>query len=397
MKKVFMFLIAIICTFISCNDKYPDLEDGLYAEFTTDKGVMVTQLYYDDAPATVANFVALAEGNHPMVDSAYANKPFYNGLKFHRIIKNFMIQGGDPLGTGSGNPGYKFHDEVTPDRRHDTIGVLSMANSGYATNGSQFFITHKATPHLDGYDAAGNLKNCQNIGVRNPRNRVSCHTVWGQLVIGFDVLDSIANVEMANPRAGKPKDDVIIQQVAIIRKGSEAKKFDAPTIFTNELALLEERKAEEKAEREKMLSTFKSKFDEKRKTVEKLPSGLEIHWDQKGKGMKPNIGDTFKAHYSGYFANGELFDTSVADVAESQGKLDERRKAAGGYAPMQRKYSPDEALIAGFKEGILQMSIGDKATLFIPSHLGYGEQGYPGAIPPNSDLVFEIELLGVVK
>lgn len=397
MKKPFMFLLAILCTFLSCNDKYPDLEDGLYAEFVTDKGIMVTQLYYDDAPATVANFVALAEGNHPMVDSIYTGKKFYNGLKFHRIIKNFMIQGGDPLGTGRGNPGYKFHDEVTPERRHDTIGVLSMANSGYGTNGSQFFITHKATPHLDGYDRAGNLKNCQNIGVTNPRQRVSCHTVWGQLVVGFDVLDAIAGLEMSNPRAGIPKDDILIQEVHIIRKGSEAKKFDAPTVFTNELANLEKRKTEEEAQRLKAFSSVKERFDSKRDKAEKLSSGLSIYWDKKGKGMRPNIGDTFQAHYSGYFTSGEMFDTSVAEVAKSQGKLDERRKAAGGYAPMERKYSMDEQLITGFKEALLKMSIGDKTTVFIPSHLGYGEQGHPAGIPPNTDLIFELELVGVKK
>lgn len=395
MKKTLMLFIAILCTFLSCNDKYPDLEDGLYAEFKTDKGTMVTQLYYQDAPATVANFIALAEGNHPLVDSAYANKPFYNGLKFHRIIKNFMIQGGDPLGTGAGNPGYKFHDEFSPERRHDTIGVLSMANSGFATNGSQFFITHKATPHLDGYDAQGNLKNCENKAVRNRRQRVSCHTVWGQLVIGFDVLDSIAGVQMNNPSAGKPKKDVLIQEVTIIRKGSKAKKFDAPATFTNELAKLEERKAAEEAERLKTFSSVKERFDAKRPKAEKLPSGLSIFWDKKGNGLKPNVGATFQAHYSGFFTTGELFDTSIADVAESQGQLDEKRKAAGGYAPMERKYSMDEALITGFKEGIMQMSVGDKATIFIPSHLGYGEQGHPAGIPPNTDLVFELELVGV--
>lgn len=395
MKKTVMLLMAILCTFLSCNDKYPELEDGLYAEFTTDKGVMVTQLYYQDAPATVANFVALAEGNHPMVDSAYANKPFYDGLKFHRIIKNFMIQGGDPLGTGAGNPGYKFHDEHSPERRHDTIGVLSMANSGYATNGSQFFITHKATPHLDGYDARGNLKNCENIGVTNPRQRVSCHTVWGQLVIGFNVLDSIADVAMTNPRAGKPKDDVFIKQVAIIRKGSDAKNFDAPTTFTNELADLEKHKAAEEAERLKVFSSFKERFEEKKPKAEKLASGLSIFWDKKGKGVQPNIGDTFQANYSGYYTTGEMFDTNLADVAESQGKLDERRKAAGGYAPMEKIYSMEAGLITGFKEALLQMSIGDKTTVFIPSHLGYGAQGHPAGIPPNTDLVFELELLGV--
>jgi len=389
MKKTTMLLITILCTLLSCNDKYPDLKDGLYAEFKTDKGIMVTELYYKDAPATVANFVALAEGKHPMVDSAYIGKPFYNGLKFHRIIKDFMIQGGDPLGTGSGNPGYKFHDELTPDRRHDKIGVLSMANSGYGTNGSQFFITHKATPHLDGYDAAGNLKNCSS-------RRVSCHTVWGQLVIGFDVLDSIAGVSMDNPRGGKPKKDLFIQEVTIIRKGSDARNFDAPSVFTNELKNLEKRKEEEEAKRAKAFIPFKNRLDSKRATAEKLDSGLVINWDKKGSGKKLNAGDTFKLNYTGYSANGELFDTSLADVAQSQGKLDERRKAAGAYKPMEAKYDPNMGLIPGFKEAMSRMRTGDQITVFIPSHLGYGPQGHPGAgIAPNAEIIFELELLEV--
>lgn len=391
-----MLLVTLaVLTLFSCNDKYPDLPDGLYAEIVTDKGIMVTELYYNEAPATVANFVALAEGNHPMVDSAYINKPFYNGLKFHRIIKDFMIQGGDPLGTGSGNPGYRFHDELSPEIRHDTIGVLSMANSGFATNGSQFFITHKATPHLDGYDAAGNLKNCENKGVTNRYQRVSCHTVWGQLVIGFDVLDAIAGVEMANARAGKPKDDVFMQEVHIIRKGKEAKNFDAPAVFTQELKNHEEKVAQMEKERVAKFASFKNTFDKKKANAEKQSSGLEIFWDKKGKGLKPNIGDTFQAYYAGYFAEtGEVFDTNIEAIAKQQGTFDQRKKDAGGYAPMERKYSPDEALINGFKEGLLNMSVGDKVTLFIPSHLGYGKQGFPGAIPPDSDLVFEIELVG---
>ncbi len=388
MKKTTMLLITILCTLLSCNDKYPDLKNGLYAEFKTDKGIMVTELYYEDAPATVANFVALAEGTHPMVDSNYANKPFYNGLKFHRIIKNFMIQGGDPLGTGSGNPGYKFHDELTPKRRHDTIGVLSMANSGYATNGSQFFITHKATPHLDGYDSSGNLKNCAS-------RRVSCHTVWGQLVIGFDVLDGIAGVAMDNSGGGKPKKDVIIQEVTIIRKGSEARNFDAPTVFANELKKLEKKNAESEALSAKAFLPFKKRLESKRPKAEKLASGLSIYWDKKGNGAKPNTGDQFKLNYTGYFTSGELFDTSIADVAESQGKLDERRKAAGAYAPMEAKYDPNMSLIPGFKEAISQMKAGDQITVFIPSHLAYGKKGHPAGIAPNTDLIFELDLIEV--
>ena len=363
MKKTHMLLIVALLSLLSCNDKYPDLKDGIYAEFVTDKGTLVTELYYEDAPATVANFVALAEGTHPMVDSIYVNKPFYNGLKFHRIIKDFMIQGGDPLGTGTGGPGYKFHDEFS-DKKHDTTGILSMANSGPNTNGSQFFITHKPTPHLNGR-----------------------HTVWGKTVIGFEVIDAITGVEMVDARAGKTKEDVFMQQVNIIRIGKAAKDFDAPATFAKELDRYANRFAE-----------FTKRFSEKSAKAETLPSGLKVYWDKKGKGQKPAIGDSIKVNYAGFFdETGELFDTSIEEVARSQNKFDQRRMDAIGYNPLGTLYGPNASLIAGFKEGIQQMSIGDKVTLFIPSHLGYGRAGFRGAIPPNSDLVFEIELMSIME
>ncbi|MFT5890910.1 MAG: cyclophilin family peptidyl-prolyl cis-trans isomerase [Dokdonia sp.] len=377
MRKTHMLLIVALLSLLSCNDKYPDLKDGIYAEFITDKGTIVAELYYEDAPATVANFVALAEGTHPMVDSIYANKPYYNGLKFHRVMKGFMIQGGDPLGTGTGGPGYKFHDELTPERRHDTVGMLSMANSGVNTNGSQFFITHKATPHLDGFDQNGGRKNCGG-------NRVSCHSVWGKTVIGFDVIDAITDVEMTQGTTA-PKVDVIMQQVNVIRIGKAAKDFDAPATFTKELDRYANR-----------LSEFTKRFNEKSAKAETLPSGLRIHWDHKGEGQTPAVGDSINVNYAGFFdETGELFDTSIEEVARSQNKFDQRRMDAIGYNPLGTLYGPNASLIAGFKEGIQQMSIGDKITVFIPSHLGYGRSGFRGAIPPNSDLVFEIELMSI--
>ena len=358
-----MLLIVALLSLLSCNDKYPDLKDGIYAEFITDKGTIVAELYYEDAPATVANFVALAEGTHPMVDSAYANKPYYNGLKFHRIIKDFMIQGGDPLGTGTGGPGYKFHDEFS-EKKHDSIGILSMANSGPKTNGSQFFITHKPTPHLDGK-----------------------HTVWGKTVIGFEVIDAIAGVKMTDARSGKTKEDVFMQQVNIIRKGAFAKKYDAPATFTKELDKYANR-----------FSEFTERFKTKEATVETLPSGLKIHWDKKGKGQKPAVGDSVRVHYAGFFAKtSELFDTSIEEVARSQEKFNQRRKDAIGYNPLETIYSPEAPLIPGFKEAIQMMSVGDKVTAFIPSHLAYGRAGFRGAIPPNSDLIFELELVGLAN
>ncbi len=369
MKKILLIALVAMTLCLSCNDKYPDLADGIYAEFVTDKGTMLAELYADDAPATVANFVALAEGNHPMADSAYAGKPFYNGLKFHRIIKNFMIQGGDPLGTGRGNPGYRFHDEFRPNRKHDTIGVLSMANSGPNTNGSQFFITQVPTPHLDGK-----------------------HTVWGKVIKGHEVIDEITGVEMTDARAGVPKDPVLMQTVNVIRKGSAAKKFNAVKVFEEQLVAEETKKEEaEKAKAAAMKELIKT-FDEKKRKADKLPSGLEIFWENKGEGEKPNIGDFVFIDYAVFFTNGELLDTSIKSVAESQNRVNPRP-----YNPLRAQYSPDAPLISGVKEGLQKMKVGDKVTLFIPYHLGYGENGRRGSIPPKSDLIFEMELKSILN
>src|SRR5690554_5083505 len=144
MKKILAFALIVASTLMSCNDEYKHLPDGLYAEISTNKGIILTELEFEKTPLTVANFVSLAEGNNPMVDPKFKDQPFYNGLTFHRVIADFMIQGGDPDGTGSGGPGYKFDDEIVVDLKHDKPGVLSMANAGPATNGSQFFITHTA-------------------------------------------------------------------------------------------------------------------------------------------------------------------------------------------------------------------------------------------------------------
>ena len=389
MKKIYVVVLVVIGTMFSCNDKYPDLEDGIYAEFITSEGVMVTELYYDDAPATVANFVALAEGTHPGVDSIYAGKPFYNGLKFHRILKDFMIQGGDPLGTGSGNPGYRFHDELSPDRRHDTIGMLSMANAGYRTNGSQFFILNSVRSYLDGYDANGNLKDCENP-------QVYCHTIWGKLIIGYDVLEKISSVPVTGPRKSTPVDPVLINEVNIIRKGGAAKSFNAPQVFEAEVA--EEEKRQEEVEKAKLAVTegIKTHYETQKADVETLPTGLQIHWQNRGQGQKLKIGDNVLVDYAVYFPSGELLDTSMESAAKASNKLDAARAQAGAYQPYPMQNSPDAALITGVKDALKIMRVGDKATLFIPYHLAYGERGRRG-IPPKTDLIFEMEVKGMAE
>ena len=173
MKKLFYFIIAsLTITFVSCkNDKYAKLPDGLYAEITTSKGIIVCELEYKKTPITVANFISLAEGRNTFVSENYKSKKLFDGLKFHRVIADFMIQGGDPLGNGSGDAGYKFKDEIT-DLKFDKGGLLAMANSGPGTNSSQFFITHIATPWLDGK-----------------------HTIFGEVTQGMDVIRKIENLE----------------------------------------------------------------------------------------------------------------------------------------------------------------------------------------------------------
>ncbi len=385
MKKIAFLLFATLLTLTGCKDRYPDLKDGLYAEIKTDKGTMLAQLYFKRAPLTVANFVSLAEGTNEAVDSLYKGKHFYDGLTFHRIIKNFMIQGGDPDGNGSGGPGYKFYDEFSPELRHDTIGVLSMANSGYGTNGSQFFITHEATPHLDAYDADGNLKNCENP-------RISCHSVFGKLVQGFDALNAIANVKVPDPQNGKPETPVTIEKITIVRKGGAAKNFDAPKVFKEQMKKKEKEEQKVAQEKAAKLKAISDKFKDEKAKAKTLESGLSFYITKKGDGPKPKAGQKVLVDYAGYFATGELFDTSIKSIADDWDM--QTRQDDASYKPLVMAYGPEAGMIAGFKEGLEQMQVGDKATLFIPYHLGYGERGY-AIIPPKTDLVFEVELMGI--
>lgn len=372
MKKAsLLFLCAILLGLTGCKDEYPELEDGLYAEFNTNKGTFVAELHYKATPLTVANFVSLAEGNsHSMVDSSYAGKKFYDGLTFHRIIKDFMIQGGDPTGTGSGGPGYRFPDEIVDTLSHDSKGILSMANAGPGTNGSQFFITLAETPWLDGK-----------------------HTVFGKVVKGMDVIDNIAKVE-TGPR-DKPVNDVVIESLEIIRKGKDAKAFNAPKVFEDMLA--EEKAKEEELERrrEQARKQNSERFSELKEKAKELESGLKIHFLKEGDGPKPKPGDVVLVNYAGYFEDGTLFDTSWEEVAVEQGAFSQQRKDQIGYQPMEVPYGPDAQVIAGFKEGIQQMKVGDRAVIFIPSHLGYGAGGAGNVIPPNTNLVFELEMVGI--
>ena len=371
MKKISLLLLcSIFLTLTACKEDYPDLDNGLYAEIKTNHGTVVAELYFEQTPMTVASFVSLAEGNNPMVEEQYKDKKFYNGLIFHRVIKDFMIQGGDPTGTGSGDPGYKFPNEIVDSLRHNSSGILSMANSGPDTNGSQFFITLKETPWLDGM-----------------------HTVFGKIVKGQEVVDKIGAVETGE--GDRPVEDITIQEVNIIRKGSAAEKFDAPKVLNQKLkSFKEEAEAREKQMSERRQSN-KQRFEELKPQAKTLDSGLQMVFLEEGNGEKPKTGSTVLVNYEGYLTDGELFDTNKEDVAKAADILNPRRQQMGGYVPYPMQYSPDAQMIPGFKEGIQQMKVGDKAVLYIPAHLGYGDRGMPPVIPPNSDLIFQVELVKI--
>jgi peptidyl-prolyl cis-trans isomerase A (cyclophilin A) len=309
------------------------MQDGLYAKFNTSKGDILVKLEFEKTPGTVGNFVALAEGN--LENSVKPQgTPYYNGLKFHRVIPDFMIQGGCPQGTGTGNPGYKFDDEFHPDLKHDAPGKLSMANAGPGTNGSQFFITHVETPWLDGK-----------------------HTVFGNVIEGQDVVDAIAQGDTINT-------------IEIIRVGKAAEDFNAIEAFRTFEGAREKRIA---AERE----AAKAELDKLAAGFEETPSGLRYKIIQKGNGKKAEKGNMVSVHYKGQLADGTVFDSSY------------KRNS-----PLDFQVGVGQ-VIPGWDEGILLLNVGDKARFVIPSDLAYGAAGAGGVIPPNATLVFDVELMNI--
>ena len=341
-----LLLLTIIILSMSCKEEYPNLEDGLYAKFKTNYGEFIAELYYDKTPMTVGNFVSLAEGTNPKVSEDFKGKKFYDSLTFHRVMKDFMIQGGDPLGSGMGNPGYKFPDETMPELKHDTLGILSMANSGPNTNGSQFFITHKETPWLDGK-----------------------HTVFGKIAEGFNIVDSIANVKVG--AGNKPEKDVVIETIEIIRIGKEAKDYDAVSAFLKPVEEMEAKKANEK-------EAFKQRMDSIQDSLIETESGLKyIITQENPSGTQPQSGQKVSVHYDGRLIDGTQFDSSY-----KRGR------------PLQFPVGVGQ-VIPGWDEGIMLLKTGEKATLVIPSELAYGARGAGGVIPPNATLVFDVELVDV--
>lgn len=309
------------------------MENGIYAKFNTTKGAILVKLTHDLTPGTVGNFVALAEGN--LENKARPQgKPYYDGLKFHRVIPDFMIQGGCPQGIGTGGPGYSFDDEFHPSLKHDKPGVLSMANSGPASNGSQFFITHVPTNWLD-----------------------NKHTVFGHVVEGQEIVDAVAQGD-------------VIETLEIVRVGEEAEKWNAVEAFRtfegNRQKKIEDAKKAAEAKMEELAAGF-----------DKTESGLRYKMIQKGSGKQAENGKTVSVHYEGSLETGKVFDSSYP-----------RKK------PIEFRLGQGQ-VIEGWDEGIALLQVGDKARFVIPSYLGYGPSGAGGVIPPNATLIFDVELIDV--
>ena len=309
------------------------MENGIYAKFNTTKGAVLVKLTHDLTPGTVGNFVGLAEGKlENKVKPQGVN--FYDGLKFHRVIPDFMIQGGCPQGTGTGDPGYKFDDEFHPSLKHNRPGVLAMANSGPGTNGSQFYITHIPTDWLD-----------------------NKHTVFGHVVEGQDIVDTVEQGDT-------------LESIEIIREGEEAKNWNAIEAFITFKGARNKRDIAMKAEAEAAMEKLAAGF-------EKTESGLRYQFIQRGEGKQAENGKTVSVHYEGSLENGKVFDSSYP-----------RKK------PIDFKLGQGQ-VIEGWDEGIALLKVGDKARFVIPSHLGYGSRGAGGAIPPNATLIFDVELMDV--
>ena len=309
------------------------MNDGLYAKLHTTRGEITIKLEHEKTPGTVGNFVGLAEGNLEN-EAKPQGKPYYDGLKFHRVIPDFMVQGGDPKGTGVGGPGYQFEDEIHPDLKHDRPGILSMANAGPGTNGSQFFITHVATPWLDGK-----------------------HTVFGHVVEGQEVVNAI-------------KQGDTIDKVEIIREGESAKNYNAVESFRQFNGAKAEREAAAKKQQEEMMGELAQGF-------EKTDSGLRYKMIAEGNGKKAEKGQTVSVHYKGMLPDGTVFDSSY------------KRKQPIEF-PLGKGH-----VIEGWDEGIQLLKEGDKARFVIPSNLAYGSRGAGGVIPPDATLVFDVELVKV--
>ena len=383
MKKG-IYIVAFLFIVIACKSaKYKDLENGMYAEIQTNKGDILVKLYPEVAPMTVANLVSLAEGTNNKVPDSIKGENYYDGIRFHRVVPNFVIQGGDPTETGRGTPGYRFGSEFTKDEngsliyKHDDAGILSMANGGPESNGSQFFITHRPIPHLDGK-----------------------HTVFGKTIVNSLQLDelkkqfkdslslnrSIDSLRMVVVNNIKQLDT--INTIEIVRIGSKAKSFDAAEVFDAEvISYAKNQKSRQQQEKDAEEARYAKYLKDKEVflaqmgegNAEETSSGLRILMLKKNpSGKKIVTNKPIKSHFTLYTADGVQIQSTKESTQPFVFQLDDTNR------PM----------ITGFIEGVKNMRVGEKVRLFIPYYIGFGEAKY-GPFPAKSDLVFEVEILEI--
>jgi peptidyl-prolyl cis-trans isomerase A (cyclophilin A) len=339
MKRIAQFapiVLGLSLALFSCGTG--GLKDGMYATIDTSSGKITVQLEFEKTPLTVCNFVGLAEGTL----DATKGKKFYDGLKFHRVVKDFMIQGGDPNGDGTGGPGYQFPDEFDPSLRHDKPGILSMANAGAGTNGSQFFITHVATPWLDDH-----------------------HTIFGQVVKGQEVVNAV-------------KEGDKIKSIRIIRIGAAAKAFKSNQKAFDALKKQVDDKEAEKVKEQKVKDL--AAIGQKWPNLTNGQNGLLYSILKKGTGPKPIKGDKTVINYKGMFISGEVFDATELH----------------GGKPLEIQAGLGQ-VIPGWDQTLMEMAKGEKRLVVIPPELAYGTRGAGGVIPGNAFLVFEMELVDIKK
>ena len=366
MKKVAYSLLGLIFFLTACNhnsdskqtenvnDEVPQTApspppppmetktDFILAHIKTNKGEIVCDLEFEKTPLTVASFLGLAEGKIKN-DAKAMGKPFFDGLTFHRVMSDFMIQGGDPMGTGQGGPGYNFVDEFDQLLQFNGAGVLAMANAGPNSNGSQFFITHKETPWLTGK-----------------------HTIFGHVTQGQDVVNKIAQGD-------------IIQSITFERKGEKATAFDEVAVFNSKMKDALKAAAEAK----KGGNTSPDDVPEFEKWVKtnfpkaKKNGAMYILETKHGNGKTPTKGQMVSVHYTGTLINGKKFDSSL-----DRGTPFEFNVGMG-------------RVIQGWDVAFGILTVGTKAKLLIPYTWGYGPQGSPPAIPANATLIFDVELLAI--
>ncbi len=324
--------------------------DGIYAVLETDLGTIVCRLLFERAPLTVANFVGLAEGTlqfREVGTGELVRRPFYQEILFHRVIEDFMIQTGDPTGTGNGGPGYHFRDELDTGLSHDRPGTLSMANAGANSNGSQFFITEVPTPWLDGR-----------------------HSIFGRVVFGLDVVSAIADSEVEGSR---PVDPLYLQRVSILRRGDGAEEFDAEAVFEE----LEDLSPSEQSERR--AAEFATRLEELRGDSLPREDGSRYTVVEEGEGVQPTPGQTIRVHYVCYLPDGSVVEST-------------RRRARS-----MRLVAGEPRRGLDWELWYLEMKPGERRWVFLPPELGFGDRGIPGVVPPGSPLILDLELESILE